>query len=119
MIQAIIDFFTIWYDGIVQFLTKMPFQITDYILRMSEILQAWVQEFVEVTCVNWVADLIPQEFINILNSPIITNLLPLVDPILWFYPFEAVISIYAGAYTTVLILRISRWVVGFVPTIEG
>ena len=116
---VVMQYLISWIQFIVQILLDLPYQILDYTRRLIEEIVAWIWLFVEATLVEWIANQIPPEFFQILNNPIISNLLPLVDTIIWFYPFREVILLYSGAYSVIVVSRLTRWAIGFIPMIEG
>lgn len=79
----------------------------------------WTQEFLTDTLLQIVVDLIPLPLVAFMNQPAITDLINIAGDVLWFIPLIPVLGIYSTAYSLAATIRLIRFVIGWLPTIEG
>ena len=80
---------------------------------------AWFRTLLEQTIPEQFAALIPQGWIDFLNQPVVETIMGIVGDVLWFYPFIPILLIYSAAYAAILGIRIARYIVGFIPGVDG
>lgn len=93
--------------------------LVDFIFSFGEKAVEWVEQFLTVVLPEMIARAIPQTLIDFMNQDSITNILDLVGDVFWFFPIIPILVIYSSAYTIMVTVRIVRYVIGFIPTVEG
>lgn len=87
--------------------------------RFIKDLIQWIQDLITVHLVNAVWHMLPPELADYLNDIDLSALAGIVEPVTWFIPIWAILVIYFSAYSMAAAIRITRFVIGFVPTVEG
>ena len=109
-------------DAILPFLNA-PVQmwafLIDLIFGFATKITDWITVFLTQTFVNLVAEIVPQFFVDFVNQPVVMTILGLTTDVFWFYPVIPVLVIYANAYTIAGLIRVVRYVIGYIPTVEG
>lgn len=117
--QRIVDALYALFDLLITpFVIMWEFSFS-YLFQTWESFKQWNSQFVTETLVESVADIIPQGFIDFINQPSISLFTDLIGDVLWFIPVVPILIIYLVAYTNILIIRVIRYVVGFVPGVEA
>ena len=104
MLEAIVDFFT--------FIVTRPWSLFIAILE-------WITNFVTVTIPAAIWAMIPAGVAEYLNGLDLPSLAGIVSPITWFFPIWAIMGIYIVAYGMAGSIRLVRFIIGWVPFIEG
>ncbi|MFG0245593.1 MAG: hypothetical protein ACF8MF_06030 [Phycisphaerales bacterium JB052] len=100
-------------------LEQIPHIILSWLGDLVETIAQWLVVYIGQTLPSKMADLLPQQIIDLLNTEIAFSLAGFFDMIMWFYPLQEVVAIFTTTYTAILMLRIVRYTVGFIPGVEG
>lgn len=119
MFNTPLNFLITWYTLIIVMLERIPDIILSWIATLVYTIRDWLIQFLSQTLPSKVADLLPQEIIDFLNTDIAFELAGLFDMIMWFYPLIEVVGIFASAYTMIFAIRVTRFIVGFIPGVDG
>lgn len=68
---------------------------------------------------SWGISRLPQSVINFLNSDPFTIMLDFIGDITYFMPIYGMFGIIATVLGLLAIIRLIRWIIGLIPTIEG
>ncbi len=101
--------------------------ISDYFLfvilypwRLSVELIEWAVEFVTESIVNVAYGLLPTGVADYIADTVqIREISSLVQTATWWIPVFGILAIYIQAYTLAATIRLVRWIIGLIPTIEG
>lgn len=104
IIDAIVDFFS--------FIISKPYQL------LLDILD-WIKELVTQVLPSVVYQLLPDGVAEYLQTLDLDSVQNIIGPVAWFFPFWAILGIYATAYALAAGVRLTRFLIGFIPTIEG
>ena len=104
VIQSIFDFFA--------FIISYPWSLVVDLLD-------WFVNFVTVTIPTAVWRLVPDGVADFVSSLDTAEIQSMIDTVTWFIPFWAITVIYLNAYAMAGGIRLVRYIIGFIPTIEG
>lgn len=79
----------------------------------------WVQEFVTRDIPNALWHLMPTGLAEYLSTIDLQSLASVVQPVTWFIPIWGILLIYSTGYSLAAGVRVVRFIIGFIPTIEG
>ena len=79
----------------------------------------WIVNFVTVTLPLVAWRMLPDGIADFVGSINTTEIQSMIDTVTWFIPFWAIAVIYVNAYALAGGIRLVRYIIGFVPTIEG
>lgn len=82
-------------------------------------LVEWVKNFVTSTIPGVVYSILPEGVAEYLRTLDLSAVSSIVEPVTWFIPFWAILTIYLHAYAIAAGVRFVRFIIGFIPTIEG
>ena len=82
-------------------------------------LGQWVEDFVTVSIPNIAWALLPSGVVEFLSSLPASGIDTIIQSVTWFFPFWVIAGIYINAYALCGGIRLVRFIIGWVPTIEG
>lgn len=82
-------------------------------------LLVWITDFFFHDSMVFLWSLVPFELAEFLNSPDVEFVAQIVRDIAWFIPFWALMIIYLEATALALGVLLVRYIIGWVPTVEG
>ena len=98
----------------------LPIQvIIAYIQTMWRGVIEYVTELITVTMPNFIWSKLPGGLTDELENIDLTPLLDIFDAATWIYPLWGITTIYFSAYTVCGGIRLVRYVIGWIPTVEG
>jgi hypothetical protein len=82
-------------------------------------LTDWIKEFVVVDVPAFIWPLLPQGLADYIKNYDIAAVSNLMQDVTWFIPFWEVLLIYFTAFAFAGAILLVRYIVGWIPTIEG
>ena len=79
----------------------------------------WVKTLITETLPNVIYQLLPEGTAEYLRTFDLDGIQALIEPVTYFIPFWAIVTIYLNAFVIAAGVRFARWIVGLIPTIEG
>lgn len=79
----------------------------------------WVKQLVTETLPNIVFAMLPDGAAEYLQDIDLQALYNITEPITWWIPIWTLITIYLAAYGLAGGIRLVRFIIGWIPTIEG
>ncbi len=79
----------------------------------------WVKSFVLNHIVSFVWMLVPDGLADYLASADIESVAGLIQDVAWFIPFWAIVSIYFVSISMASAVLLVRYIIGWIPTVEG
>ncbi|MBO6740634.1 MAG: hypothetical protein JJ916_12335 [Phycisphaerales bacterium] len=104
LIDAIVGFFS--------FIIGKPWQLLVD-------LYAWLKQLITETLPDIFYGMLPDGLAAYLQTFDFTTLQSMIEPITWFIPFWLILNIYFIAYSLAALIRMLRFLIGFIPAIEG
>jgi hypothetical protein len=104
LIDAIVGFFS--------FIIGKPWQLLVDLF-------AWLKQLITETLPDIFYGILPDGLAEYLQTYDLTTLQAMIEPVTWFVPFWIILNIYFIAYTLAASIRLVRFLIGFIPTIEG
>ena len=104
MIDAIIDLLT--------FIVTRPWELIVNILN-------WLEAFITASLPAAIWSILPEGLAEFLSTIDLDALESLVQTATWFIPIWTILGTYFVAYSLAAVIRLIRYIIGFIPTIEG
>ena len=104
VINAIMGFFV--------FIIGKPWELVVQLLE-------WLQTLITQVLPSVIYTMLPDgvaEFLRTLDFGTFDNI---VQPVAWFFPVWGILGVYSVAYSMAASIRLIRFIIGFIPTIEG
>lgn len=79
----------------------------------------WVRKLITEILPDIFYALLPDGAAEFLRDIDISQIADIVEPVTWFVPFWALVTLYLHTYALAAGIRFVRWIIGFIPTIEG
>lgn len=104
MFQAIVDFFS--------FIVSKPWALVVSLIE-------WIANFVTVTIPAAIWAIVPEGLASYLSNLDFLEVTDIIQPITWFFPVWSITAIYSTAYGLAAAIRVVRFIIGWIPTVEG
>lgn len=82
-------------------------------------LLEWVQDFVLITIPNAIWAMLPDGITQLFDSINLNLLDSIIDTVTWFIPFWTIMKLYFIAIGISAGIRLVRYIIGWVPTLDG
>jgi hypothetical protein len=106
-----------------QFIIDLLYDLLSFIIgkpwQLMKDLVDFIKTFVTQTIPGVVYSILPDGVAEYLQTIDLTFIASIVEPVTWFIPFWAILTIYLHAYAIAAGVRFVRFIIGFIPTIEG
>lgn len=93
--------------------------IADYVAEVWNRVVLFLVELFAETLPNFVWSILPESATEELQNLDLTPLTELGEAFTWFYPVWGIGAIYTVAWTTAGAIRLVRFIIGWIPTVEG
>ncbi len=101
-----------WFQRLYDFIILGPWSL---VLDFMD----WVIQLITVRLPQAIWLMMPTGLAEYLQSFDLTPLQDIVGPVTWFFPIWTIMILYATAYSFAATIRLVRFIIGFIPTIDG
>lgn len=106
-------------NQIIAYLLSALVAIIGFRTGLLDPLFVWIKDFALTDVPNFMWSILPPAFSEYFNQFDLSQVSQYAGDFAWFFPFWAIIAVYFTAISISLTVLLLRYIIGWVPTIEG